>query len=135
MSVTVLPGDMLERLAEMEPASLDACVTDPPYGLAFMGKGWDHAVPGVDYWRAVYRVLKPGAHVFAFGGTRTFHRMVCAIEDAGFEIRDQFGFMYGSGFPKSLDVAKAIDKAMVIGEVRLIAKRGGKSGDWKAPGL
>jgi predicted methyltransferase len=69
MSVTVLPGDMLERLAEMEPASLDACVTDPPYGLAFMGKGWDHAVPGVDYWRAVYRVLKPGAHVFAFGGT------------------------------------------------------------------
>ena len=111
MSVTVLPGDMLERLAEMEPASLDACVTDPPYGLAFMGKGWDHAVPGVDYWRAVYRVLKPGAHVFAFGGTRTFHRMVCAIEDAGFEIRDQYGFMYGSGFPKSLDVAKAIDKA------------------------
>jgi hypothetical protein len=112
MSVTVLPGDMLERLAEMEPASLDACVTDPPYGLAFMGKGWDHAVPGVDYWRAVYRVLKPGAHVFAFGGCRTFHRMVCAIEDAGFEIRDQYGFMYGSGFPKSLDVAKAIDKAL-----------------------
>lgn len=111
MTVTVLPGDMLERLAEMEPASLDACVTDPPYGLAFMGKGWDHAVPGVDYWRAVHRVLKPGAHVFAFGGTRTFHRMVCAIEDAGFEIRDQFGFMYGSGFPKSLNVSKNIDKA------------------------
>jgi DNA modification methylase len=92
MSVTVLPGDMLERLAEMEPASLDACVTDPPYGLAFMGKGWDHAVPGVDYWRAVYRVLKPGAHVFAFGGTRTFHRMVCAIEDAGF--RSGRGFVW-----------------------------------------
>jgi DNA modification methylase len=112
MSVTVLPGDMLERLAEMEPASLDACVTDPPYGLAFMGKGWDHAVPGVDYWRAVYRVLKPGAHVFAFGGTRTFHRMVCAIEDAGFEIREQYMWMYSSGFPKSLNVSKAIDKSL-----------------------
>src|SRR5436853_3347798 len=75
-----------------------------------MGKQWDHGVPGVKYWREVLRVLKPGGHLLAFGGTRTYHRMVCAIEDAGFEIRDQIGWLYGSGFPKSLDVSKAIDK-------------------------
>lgn len=98
-------------MAGLPENSLDACVTDPPYGLSFMGKSWDHAVPGPDYWREVLRVLKPGAHLLAFGGTRTNHRMVCAIEDAGFEIRDSLQWIFGSGFPKSLDVSKAIDKA------------------------
>ncbi len=108
---TVIHGDCLEVMAGLPENSLDACVTDPPYGLSFMGKSWDHAVPGPDYWREVLRVLKPGAHLLAFGGTRTNHRMVCAIEDAGFEIRDSLQWIFGSGFPKSLDVSKAIDKA------------------------
>ncbi len=143
---TVLHGDCLEEIGRFEAGSLDSCVTDPPYGLAFMGKKWDKFTAGdiamrrnpemdavntgasrqggrqracADYqkrqardarafqafsesWaREVFRVLKPGAHLLAFGGTRTYHRMVCAIEDAGFEIRDQIGWLYGSGFPKS----------------------------------
>lgn len=85
----------------VEPNSVDAVVTDPPYGLSFMGQHWDHGVPGVDYWRAALGVLKPGGHLLAFGGTRTYHRMACAIEDAGFEIRDCLMWLYGSGFPKS----------------------------------
>jgi hypothetical protein len=99
--VTVLTGDCLHLLPTLPADSFDSCVTDPPYGLGFMGKEWDHGVPGVEFWRAVFRVLKPGAHLLAFSGTRTQHRMVCAIEDAGFEIRDQIGWAYGSGFPKS----------------------------------
>lgn len=79
----------------------DAVVTDPPYGLAFMGKRWDYDLPSVELWREVYRVMKPGAHVLAFGGSRTYHRAVCRIEDAGFEIRDCVMWLYGSGFPKS----------------------------------
>jgi len=86
-------------------------VTDPPYGLSFMGKGWDHGVPGVEFWAEAMRVAKPGAHLLAFGGTRTYHRLACAIEDAGWEVRDCVMWVYGSGFPKSLDVSKAIDKA------------------------
>jgi len=92
-------------------ASFDVCLTDPPYGLEFMGKGWDVDVPGVEYWREVYRVLKPGAFVFAFGGTRTFHHLALAIEQSGFEIRDTVCWLYGSGFPKSLNLGKAFDKA------------------------
>ena len=91
--------------------SVDAIVTDPPYGLSFMGKEWDHGVPGVEFWTRALRVLKPGGHLLAFGGTRAYHRLVCAIEDAGFEVRDTIMWVYGSGFPKSLDVSKAIDKA------------------------
>jgi DNA modification methylase len=91
---------------------IDAIVTDPPYELGFMGKSWDKsgAAYSVDLWREALRVLKPGGHLLAFGGTRTYHRLACAIEDAGFEIRDQIQWIYGSGFPKSLDVSKAIDK-------------------------
>jgi len=110
VSLTVLHGDCLEVLATLEADSLSACVTDPPYGLSFMGRGWDHGVPGEPFWVEVLRVLKPGAHIAAFGGTRTYHRLACAIEDAGFEIRDCMMWLYGSGFPKSLDVSKAIDK-------------------------
>jgi ribosomal protein L11 methylase PrmA len=100
VSVRLLTGDAMEMLAPIEPASISVCVTDPPYGLKFMGRAWDHGVPGVPYWQAVYRVLKPGAWLLAFGGTRTYHRLTCAIEDAGFEIRDCLMWLYGSGFPK-----------------------------------
>jgi site-specific DNA-methyltransferase (adenine-specific) len=104
-------GDCLEVLGHLPAESIHAVVTDPPYGLGFMGKGWDHGVPGGHFWREVIRVCKPGAHLLAFGGTRTFHRLAVAIEDAGWEIRDTIMWVYGSGFPKSLDVSKAIDKA------------------------
>jgi DNA modification methylase len=94
----------------MPDCSVDAVVTDPPYGLSFMGKKWDYDVPGVEVWAECLRVLKPGGHLLAFAGTRTQHRMAVRIEDAGFEIRDMIAWVYGSGFPKSLDVSKAIDK-------------------------
>jgi site-specific DNA-methyltransferase (adenine-specific) len=98
-------------LPTLEASSFDACLCDPPYGLKFMGKDWDHGVPGPAVWAKVFRVLKPGAFLLAFGGTRTHHRLMCAIEDAGFEIRDCMMWLYGQGFPKSLDIGKAIDKA------------------------
>jgi hypothetical protein len=98
---TVHTGDCLEVMAGMEANTFDAIVTDPPYGLAFMGKAWDHAVPGPEFFAAMLRVAKPGAHIVAFGGTRLYHRMTCAMEDAGWEIRDCLMWLYGSGFPKS----------------------------------
>jgi DNA modification methylase len=144
--VELRPGDCLQVLRDIPADSVDSVVTDPPYGLEFMGKGWDGAdgfrrslnaadtgrdsVFGRTSKRApeyraghlfqefiyavsleLLRVLKPGGHLVAFGGTRTYHRLACAIEDAGFEIRDQAAWCYGQGFPKSLDVSKAIDKA------------------------
>jgi len=102
-------GDCREVLKTLPANSIDAVVTDPPYGLSFMGKGWDHGVPGVEFWTEVYRVMKPGAHLIAYGGTRTIHRLTVGIEDAGFEIRDSIYWLYGSGFPKSHNVSKAID--------------------------
>src|SRR5450755_3083200 len=145
--VTLHLGDCIEVLAEVECASIDAIVTDPPYGLEFMGREWDSFKPSnsrvrsrIDgrtnpvegksttvtpesysagrpfqewcrAWAAeCLRVLKPGGHLLAFGGTRTYHRLACGIEDAGFEIRDSMHWIYGSGFPKSLDVSKAIDR-------------------------
>ena len=99
--VELLHGDCLERLRELPDCSVDACVTDPPYGLRFMGKAWDYDVPQAEVWREVLRVLKPGGHLLAFAGTRTQHRMAVNIEDAGFEIRDMIAWVYGSGFPKS----------------------------------
>ena len=104
-------GDCLEIMAFLPDNSIDSIVTDPPYGLGFLGKHWDHGVPGVDFWTEMLRVLKPGGHLLSFGGSRTYHRMASAVEDAGFEIRDQIMWLYSSGFPKSLDVGKAIDKA------------------------
>lgn len=105
-------GDCLEVMRGLDENSIDTCITDPPYELGFMGKKWDSS--GIAFqpetWQAVYRVLKPGALLLAFGGTRTYHRMVCAIEDAGFEIRDTIAWIYGSGFPKSYDISKGIDK-------------------------
>ena len=108
---TLFLGDCLDVLRAMPDNSLDSVVTDPPYGLAFMGKKWDYDVPDMEVWVECLRVLKPGGHLLAFAGTRTQHRMACRIEDAGFEIRDMIAWVYGSGFPKSLDVSKAIDKA------------------------
>ena len=104
-------GDCLEVMHTLADCSVDAIVTDPPYGLSFMGKKWDYDVPSVEIWAECLRVLKPGGHLLAFAGTRTQHRMAVRIEDAGFEIRDMIAWVYGSGFPKSLDVSKAIDRA------------------------
>ena len=106
-------GNSLEVLPTIETSSIDSIVCDPPYELGFMGSKWDATgiAYNVDLWREALRVLKPGGHLLAFSGSRTYHRMTCAIEDAGFEIRDQILWVYGSGFPKSLDVSKAIDKA------------------------
>lgn len=101
-------GDNLPILREMADNSVDAIVTDPPYGLSFMGRKWDYDVPSVELWAECLRVLKPGGHLLAFAGTRTQHRMAVRIEDAGFEIRDMIAWVYGSGFPKSLDIGKAV---------------------------
>lgn len=113
MSWEVRQGDCIEQMRGFEADSIDAIVTDPPYALSFMGKAWDTAGVAFDpaTWTEALRVLKPGGHLLAFGGTRTYHRLTCAIEDAGFEVRDCLAWLYGSGFPKSLDVSKAIDKA------------------------
>ena len=107
----ILEGNCLDVMREMEDCSVDAIVTDPPYGLKFMAKKWDHDVPGVEIWREALRVLKPGGHLLAFFGSRTYHRGVVNIEDAGFDIRDQIMWVYGSGFPKSSNISKSIDKA------------------------
>jgi site-specific DNA-methyltransferase (adenine-specific) len=122
MKHTLLQGDCLERMKEIPDNSVDSIVTDPPYGLSFMGKKWDYDVPSVEVWAECLRVLKPGGHLLAFAGTRTQHRMAVRIEDAGFEIRDMIAWVYGSGFPKSLDVSKAIDKAAGI-EREVVGKR------------
>lgn len=151
--VTLHPGDCLDVLARLEDCSVDSCVTDPPYHLTsvavawdtmpanrgkpqitkksvgFMGKGWDGGDVAFrpETWAQVIRVLKPGGHLLAFGGTRTYHRMACAIEDAGFEIRDCVQWLYGSGFPKSHDVSKGIDRAAgAEREVLYQTKRTGK---------
>jgi hypothetical protein len=103
-------GNNIESLKKLPDNSIDSIVSDPPYGISFMSKRWDYDVPSVEFWKEVYRVLKPGGHVLSFGGTRTYHRMVVNIEDAGFEIRDQIMWLYGSGFPKSHNIGKAVDK-------------------------
>jgi site-specific DNA-methyltransferase (adenine-specific) len=118
MNAKLLLGNNIELLKQLESNSIDSIVTDPPYGLSFMNKKWDYDVPSVDFWKEVYRVLKPGGHVLSFGGTRTYHRMVVNIEDAGFEIRDQIQWIYGSGFPKSLNIGKAVDK--INGDERIL---------------
>lgn len=119
-------GNCLEVLRTLPDCSVDSVVTDPPYGLSFMGKKWDYDVPSTEIWAECLRVLKPGGYLLAFAGTRTQHRMAVRIEDAGFEIRDMIAWVYGSGFPKSLDVSKAIDKA--AGAEREVVGVAGKSG-------
>jgi len=111
MVMILYEGNCLQEMKKLPDNSVDSIVTDPPYGLSFLGKKWDYDVPSVEIWREALRVLKPGGHLLSFAGSRTYHRMAVNIEDAGFEIRDQIMWVYGSGFPKSLSVSKAIDKA------------------------
>lgn len=134
MKAIIHIGDCREIMATLHDASVDAVVCDPPYELGFMGKSWDASgiAYDVEVWRQALRVLRPGGHLLAFSGSRTYHRMTCAIEDAGFEIRDQIMWVYGSGFPKSLDVSKAIDKVAgaerkVLGVDKVWIKRTGMS--------
>ena len=122
-------GSMLDMLEEIELNSIDSIVTDPPYELNFMGKGWDNA--GVSFqpstWKKCFDVLKPGGYLLAFGGSRTFHRIACAIEDAGFEIRDTIMWLYGSGFPKSMNIGKSVLKD-IEGELK---KQGVENIEWE----
>ena len=130
MNMKLYLGNNLEKLKELEDNSVDSVLSDPPYGINFMGKKWDYDVPSVELWKEVLRVLKPGGHVLSFCGTRTYHRMVVNMEDAGFEIRDTISWLYGNGFPKSLNIGKEYDKKMgndreVVGERIVDDIRGG----------
>lgn len=135
MSYTIHAGSNLDILPTLPDNSVDSIVTDPPYELGFMGKKWDNSgiAYSVELWKECLRVLKPGGHLLSFGGTRTWHRVAVAIEDAGFDVRDSIAWMYGSGFPKSLDVSKAIDKSAGA-EPEVIGKRsdGNRGGGIKA---
>jgi len=135
----IICGDCLEEMKELERNSIDSVVTDPPYALAFMGKDWDSLKPkeyqefSQEWGEQALRVLKPGAYLLAFSGTRTYHRMVVGLEEAGFEIKDQIEWLYGSGFPKSLDISKAVDSHLdkedereVVGEKELWGHNTGK---------
>ena len=151
MKNKIILGDCLEVLKILDENSIDACVTDPPYALGFMGKAWDKfpsdtgakkpfanqskekKLGGHSYqkWllkiaKEIFRVLKPGGYLLSFGGTRTYHRMACAIEDAGFEIRDMIAWVYGSGFPKSLNIGKAIEKMKGIEPLEKIPNKDGR---------
>ena len=108
----LINSDCIEAMKAMPENSVDSIVTDPPYELGFMGKSWDSTgiAFNIEVWQEALRVLKPGGHLIAFSGSRTYHRMAVAIEDAGFEIRDQIMWVYGSGFPKSMDISKQLDK-------------------------
>ena len=131
----LLLGDCLYKLKELKDNSVDSIVTDPPYGLSaapnsgktskggFMGKTWDYDVPSQEIWEECIRVLKPGGHLLAFAGSRTYHRMAVRIEDAGFEIRDQILWVYGSGFPKSLNLGKSLESKLVNGSSRYSGKK------------
>lgn len=125
-SMKLIHGDSLEELKKLPENSIDAIVTDPPYGLSFMGKKWDYDVPSKEIWAECLRVLKPGGYLLSFAGTRTQHKIASGIEDAGFEIRDMIAWVYGSGFPKSLNIGKAVDKLQ--GNER---ESFGKSPNWR----
>lgn len=121
----LITNDCIAAMKEMPENSVDSIVTDPPYELGFMGKSWDSTgiAFNVAVWREALRVLKPGGHLIAFSGSRTYHRMAVAIEDAGFEIRDQIMWVYGSGFPKSMSVSKAVESHLLNGKSNPIALR------------
>ena len=130
-------GDCRTVMNDLADNSIDSIVTDPPYELGFMGKSWDAS--GIAYditvWQECLRVLKPGGHMLAFSGSRTYHRMACAIEDAGFQIRDQIMWVYGSGFPKSLNVSKSIEGLLTTGSAnktafKNLAGEQVERGDW-----
>jgi DNA modification methylase len=122
-SHVIYEGDNLDHLKTLPDNSVDSVVTDPPYGLQYMASEWDGSVPAMEVWREVIRVLKPGGFLLSFGGTRTYHRMVVAVEDAGFEIRDQISWLYGQGMPKSRNISKDLDriqgaKREVVGRIK-----------------
>jgi site-specific DNA-methyltransferase (adenine-specific) len=123
VSSQLICADCLVAMKDMADDSVDSIVTDPPYGLEFMGKKWDYDVPSVEIWEECFRVLKPGGYLLCFGGSRTYHRVAVNIEDAGFFIRDQIMWLYGSGFPKSHNVSKAIDKAAGMKRTEVIGTR------------
>ena len=116
MMTYLIPGDCAEKMRDIAPNSVDAIVTDPPYGLAFMGANWDYGVPGEMFWREALRVAKPGVHLLAFGGTRTYHRLACAIEDAGWEIKDCIMWVHSQGFPKGQNVSKQVEALLKTGK-------------------
>ena len=122
--------DCVEALKELEDNSVDSIITDPPYGLGFMGKEWDSLPPSREVFEECFRVLKHGGHILSFGGTRTYHRMAVAIEDAGFEVRDMIEWVYGSGFPKSHNIGKAVDKLQ--GNGRVVVGKNPMMHSWKA---
>jgi len=131
----LLLGDCLDKLKELDDNSVDSIVTDPPYGLSFMGKKWDYDVPSQEIFEECLRVLKPGGYLLSFAGSRTYHRMAVRVEDAGFEIRDQIMWIYGSGFPKSLNIGKAVDKKNgvkgdVIGTRKVTSSDIGQKSGW-----
>jgi len=121
-TIRLLKGDCLQKLKELEDNSIDSVVTDPPYEIGFMGKGWDDSgiANNPELWKEVLRVLKPGGHLLSFSHSRTYHRQAVAVEDAGFEIRDQIMWIYGSGFPKSHNIGKNIEKIKVGGKANLV---------------
>ena len=116
----IINGDCKEELKKYSDSYFHSCVTDPPYGIKFMNQKWDYSIPSVEIWKEIYRVLRPGGFVLCFCGTRTQHRMAVNIEDAGFHIRDVIAWIYGQGFPKSLDIGKAIDKQLGVYDKREI---------------
>ena len=148
MKFDIKNDDVLEVLVDLDDCSFDACFCDPPYALKFMGARWDYDLPTVEVWREVWRILKPGAHLFAYGSTKTVHRLACRIEDAGFHIRDSIGYLYGQGWPKGANVSKSLDAHLgaereVVGESRYAARQTpsnkntygslGKGGELTAP--
>ena len=132
---TLVNGDSQEELKNLESNSIDTIITDPPYGLSFMGKKWDYDVPSVELWTECLRVLKPGGTMLCFAGSRTQHRVAVNVEDAGFDIKDTIMWLYGSGFPKATDISKQLDKGNkgeVIGEKRFGKTSTGQGGGWNA---
>jgi len=125
-------GDCLNIMKEIPDDTIDSIITDPPYALNFMGKGWDKVLPTIEIWKECLRIAKPGAIILAFGGTRTYHRLCCDIEDAGWKIKDCIMWIYGSGFPKGTDISKAIDKLSGTNR-KIIGKGKGRTGKAAQP--
>ena len=128
MKIKIINGDCIETMKHIKPNMIDSIVTDPPYGIAFMGKDWDNIPDLYNFTKAwadeAIRVLKPGGYALVFGSPRTFHREMCGLEDAGFELRDTLMWIYSSGFPKGLNISRGIDKKFgaereVIGHYKL----------------
>jgi DNA modification methylase len=128
-NATLYCGDAFDVLPQLASDFIDSAVTDPPYGIDFMGKHWDADVPSSCLWKLVLRTLKPGAHLLSFSGARTYHRVATSIEDAGFRIRDQIMWIFGSGMPKSHNMAKAIQALKTTGSAAPMGQRKAAMGD------